>query len=446
MTRPLRIKYDGALYHVTSRGNDREDRKKGMSPIIEMWALLGVPSWMSRVARIVSGGMVFHVLKKADDLQPFRTKAAFRSEVTRMIGKDGGETVRFKIMSLSAKIIAAGICIVWLFSGQALSQAQYYQGKTITIIRGGEPGGSGDMQARALIPFLRRNIPGESNIIIENMPGAAGMKAVNHIYSSAKPDGLAIASAGTPIIVGPILGTTGARYDLDKLIFLGSTESGDPYVFLSRREAGLDNLEKLRAASGIRIGAQTVGHSVYNSGRMFAYLMGLKDPRFVVGFGGPELDIALVRGEIDARANSADTVAGRNRDALEKGAFHIHATITIPRGKFHPRFANVPELDTFTKNEKERQLVHLFRSFLYLRWPYVLPPATPPEIVKTLRAAMAKAFNDPDFAKEFKKLMGSDPTPLTGEQMDSALRELPRDPATLALYKKMTEHDPLPTR
>jgi len=63
MTRPLRIKYDGALYHVTSRGNDREDRKKGMGPIIEMWALLGVPSWMSRVARIVSGGMVFHVLK-----------------------------------------------------------------------------------------------------------------------------------------------------------------------------------------------------------------------------------------------------------------------------------------------------------------------------------------------------------------------------------------------
>ena len=136
------------------------------------------------------------------------------------------------------------------------------------------------------------------------------------------------------------------------MIFLGSTESGDPYVFLSRREAGLDNLEKLRAASGIRIGAQTVGHSVYNSGRIFAYLMGLKDPRFVVGFGGPELDVALVRGEIDARANSADTVAGRNREALEKGAFHIHATITIPRGKFHPRFANVPELDTFTKNEK----------------------------------------------------------------------------------------------
>jgi len=372
--------------------------------------------------------------------------AAFRFEATGFLVKTEVPTMRFSFMLLPTKILIAGICSVWFFMGQAIAQVPYYQGKTITIIRGGEPGGSGDRQARALIPFLRKNIPGEPNIVIENMPGAAGMKAVNHIYSTAKPDGLTIASAGTPIIVGPILGTPGARYDLDKLIFLGSTESGDPYVFLSRREAGFDNLEKLRAASGIRIGAQTVGHSVYNSGRMFAYLMGLKDPRFVVGFGGPELDVALVRGEIDARANSADTVTTRNRDAFEKGAFNIHATITIPKGKFHPRFANVPELDTFAKNDGERQLVHLFRSFLYLRWPYVVPPATQPEIVKTLRAAMAKSFKDPDFPKEFKKLMGSEPTPLTGEEMDSALRELPRDPATLALYKKMTEHDPLPAR
>jgi hypothetical protein len=59
---------------------------------------------------------------------------------------------------------------------------------------------------------------------------------------------------------------------------------------------------------------------------------------------------------------------------------------------------------------------------------------------------MAKSFNQPDFAKEFKKLMGSDPSPLTGEEMQSALKELPRDPGTLELYKKMTEHGPLPAR
>src|SRR5688500_12045932 len=210
-----------------------------------------------------------------------------------------------------------GLGFLSFFVSPVYSQAPYYQGKTITILRGGEPGGSGDMQARALIPFLKKYIPGNPTIIVENVPGAAGMKAVNQVYSTAKPDGLTIAAVGSGLASGAILGLPGARYDIDKLIYLGSTEHGDPYIFLSRKEAGFDNLDKLRAAPSVRIGAQTVGHAVYVSGRIFAYLLGLKDPKIIVGFGGVEMDAALARGEIDARANSADTVVRRNADALE---------------------------------------------------------------------------------------------------------------------------------
>ena len=73
-----------------------------------------------------------------------------------------------------------------LATSHALAQAPYFQYKTIKIIRGGEPGGTGDLQARALLPSLRKHIPGNPTIIIENMPGAAGRKAVNHIYATAK--------------------------------------------------------------------------------------------------------------------------------------------------------------------------------------------------------------------------------------------------------------------
>ena len=354
--------------------------------------------------------------------------------------------MRLKPNLLAAWALAAATGWSWLLSGHALSQTPYYQGKTITVIRGGAPGGTGDMQAKALIPYLKKYIPGEPHIIIENMPGAAGRKAANYIYALAKPDGLRIAAVGAGLVAGPILGLAGAKYDLAKLIYLGSTESGDPYIFLSRKEAGFDSIEKLRAASGLRIGAQAVGHPIYVSGRIFAYLLGIKEPRLVVGYGGPELDIALAQGEVDARANSADTVVRRNREALEKGLFHIHATITIPKGKFHPRFANVPELDSFAKNENERRLVNLYRTFLYPRWPYLLPPGTPGEIVKTLRAAMARAFQDAEFHREFKKLMAGDPTPLTGEEVEAAIRELPREPEVVGLYKKIADQGPLPPR
>lgn len=350
------------------------------------------------------------------------------------------------LQSIPALIVALSLILSGSLFEEATAQSHSFQGKTITILRGGRPGGSGDMQARSLIPFLEKYLPGNPKIIIENMPGAAGMKAVNHAYTSVKPDGLTITAVGSGLATGAILGMPGVRYDIDKLIYLGSTESGDPYVFFSRKEAGFDSLDKLRAASGVRIGAQTVGHAIYISGRIFAYVLGLKDPRMVVGFGGPELDVALERGEVDARANSADTLVRRQGAALEKGAFNIHATLAIPKGKLHPRFTNVPDLDNLAKSQRERELITLFRNFLYPRWPYVLPPGTPEEIVKTLRAAMVKTFKDPEFPKEFKKLMGSDPTPLTGEEVENAMREIPRDADTIALYKKIAEHGPLPAR
>src|SRR5206468_10101651 len=221
--------------------------------------------------------------------------------------------MKFQFMRLAICFLSLASCFLWRL---AFAQQPYYQNKTIRIIRGGEPGGSGDLQARALIPFLKKHIPGDPTIIVENMPGAAGRKAVNHIYSSAKPDGLTIGAVGAGLVAGPILGLAGSQYDIDKLIYLGSTESGDPYVFVSRKEAGLDRLEKLRAATGLRIGAQAIGHPSRVSGRRVAYLLRLKDAKMVIGYRGPEPDIALAKGEVHARANGAETILQRNRDAF----------------------------------------------------------------------------------------------------------------------------------
>ena len=118
--------------------------------------------------------------------------------------------MRFKAESAVVISLAFAFICTAVFPGASFSQTPYYQGKTITIVRGGEPGGSGDMQARALIPFLKKYIPGNPTIVVENMPGAAGMKAVNHIYSTAKPDGLSITAVGSGLASGAILGSPGA--------------------------------------------------------------------------------------------------------------------------------------------------------------------------------------------------------------------------------------------
>ena len=94
---------------------------------------------------------------------------------------------------------------------------------------------------------------------------------------------------GSGLVANAVLGEPGVEYDLDKLIYLGSPNSVTQYIFLSKKEVGLDDLEKLRSRTGIRVGGQTVGHDIYINGRLFAWILGLKEPRFVPGYWAPSL-------------------------------------------------------------------------------------------------------------------------------------------------------------
>jgi tripartite-type tricarboxylate transporter receptor subunit TctC len=343
----------------------------------------------------------------------------------------------FKKFKLTSLIATLGLFVI---AGPTGAQTPYYAGKTITIVRGGGPGGSGEFQSRALMPYLKKYIPGNPTITMEFMDGASGRKGANYMYT-AKPDGLKIGSAGA-MIPGPVLGLSGSNYDIDKFIYIGSTETGNPYVFFTRKTAAFDSLDKVRNARGIRIGAHSVGHSVYVTARMFAYFLDFKEPKFVVGFNDPEMDVALNNGELDGRTSS-------NIDSVLKdlgAGVQFHATISNPKGRYDSRLPGLADIDTFAKNDKERNVVNLLRAFQVPRWPHHLSPGTPPELVKTLREAMARTFKDPGFQQDFKKLMGREPTPLTGEEVEKAIRDLPRDAEVIALYKKLAEAGPLPAR
>ena len=216
--------------------------------------------------------------------------------------------------------------------GHGLSQSPFYEGKTITVVLGTAAGALGDLRTKALVAVLRKHIPGNPTIVIEYMPGGGGRKAANHMYKSARPDGLTIGAMLAAFVPTAFL-DVGVLYDLDKLIYLGAIQSGVSHVFYTRKGAGLDTLEKLRAASGVRIPAPSVGHITYSGGRIFAYVLGLKQPRFVTGYSGPELDIAFLQGETDGRAQSADAFVEQNDDWVAKGIIDLHTIIEVPKGK-----------------------------------------------------------------------------------------------------------------
>jgi tripartite-type tricarboxylate transporter receptor subunit TctC len=349
------------------------------------------------------------------------------------------------------KLTAMVLLAVPLSLGPAtgsFSQTPFYEGKTINVVYGGGPGGTVDLRFRATAAVLQKHIPGKPTLAIEYMPGGGSRKAGNHLYK-ARPDGLTMGVMLSSFVPAAVLGSSGVLYDIDKLLYLGSPTSGEPYIFLSRKEAGLNSIDKLRSTAGVRIGAQSVGHNLYNIGRILAYLLGMNDPKFVTGFKqGNEVNLALMQGELDARWTIQATLVREAPDWIEKKLVDFHAVIEVPRGRRHPHpvFAGLPDIGRFANSDKDRKLLGMHRAFVSAGTPFILPPGTPSDKVQILRDAMRKTFNAPEFYAEFKKLVGEEPTPLMAEELEKSVRELPRDREIVDLFNKLAGSEPVPPR
>ena len=126
-----------------------------------------------------------------------------------------------------------------------------------------------------------------------------------------------------------------------------------------------------------------------------------------------------------------------------KETVDLHAIVEVPKGNKPAAFARLPELENFAMSDRERKLVTMYRTFRLVGTPYILPPGTPKAQVQILREAMKKAYQDPEFHKEFKKLAGFEASPIMPEEMEKAIRELPRDKETIELFKKLSGADPI---
>jgi tripartite-type tricarboxylate transporter receptor subunit TctC len=336
--------------------------------------------------------------------------------------------------------------LLCLLPNPALSQSNFYEGKTVTLIATTSAGGTGDLRVKAMVPFLKKHIPGNPTVVIQYIDGGGGRKGTNHLYSNVRPDGLTIGAASGAIIGLAVMGETGVSYDIDKFIYLGSPESENHYIIYTRKELGLDNLGKLASNPGLRIGAQTIGHVSYVAGRLFAYFLNLKEPKFIAGYTAHELDVALTQGELDSRSNNASSVIRRNAEWLDKGLMNFHAIMEVPKGDKHPRLGHLPEIGNFSKNERENKLLTLWRAFRSVGSPYILPPGTPKDKVAILEEAMRKTFKDPDFSPYFKKLVTDDASPMDAAELRKVVAEMPRDAETIDLLKKFAGPGPLPPR
>jgi tripartite-type tricarboxylate transporter receptor subunit TctC len=311
----------------------------------------------------------------------------------------------------------------------AANEPVSFKGKTVTMIIGFAAGGGTDLAGRAIAAHLGKYLPGEPNVIVQNVPGAEGMTAMNYFANVAKPDGLTL-TMGSGSVADPInFRKPQAKYDPSKFIFVGGTGRGGTLTIINKEhEANLYDRTKLPVIMGSPGGAPRSGVLVTAWGIEF---LGW-NAKWVVGYKGtPDLFTALERGEIEMAATSSTHQVEK---LLQTGKFKILTQSGMIRnGELLPRsdFPDAPMLKKMLDGKISDPIAR--KSYEYWasleskdKW-LALPPGTPTGIVKVYREAFLKVLEDPEFVAR-AKLLSDDFTPTFWQDLQSWIQTMADTP------------------
>ncbi|MPZ41520.1 MAG: hypothetical protein GEU95_26450 [Rhizobiales bacterium] len=302
--------------------------------------------------------------------------------------------------------------------------ADFYKGKTVTIVVSTSTGGGYDALARVISRHIGKYIPGNPNVVVRNMPGAGGISAVNWLYNAADQDGttIGLVQNGTPL--EPLLGTKAARYDATKFNWLG-TSSYEVSVTLLWHTVPVNTVADLRSRE-ISIGATGANSTHAFYARVLNATLGTK-MRIVAGYPGQaEIYLAIERGEVDGSAGLfySALVQARPEWVTEK-----KAKIVLQYGPQRLKeLPDVPFVADLLKNEDDKMLMMASSAPQALGRPLMLPPGVPSDRVAAMRKALADTFNDPAFQTEAEKIGLTVNAPRTGEQLQQVIEDAYRTP------------------
>src|ERR687892_252692 len=319
------------------------------------------------------------------------------------------------------------------------AQEPYYDGKTIKIVVGFTSGGFYDRWSRLLARYVPKYLPGNPEMIVQNMPGAGGLIAANHVYTVAKSDGLTIGMTSYGMYLDQMVGRPEVQYDVRKFHWIGSPEKSEVLLYM-RSDAPYKSIEDIRKAeTPPKCGSTGTAGTDYILARMLEDTLGLKITT-VLGYpGGSEIDLAVEKGEVQCRGMTAAPFFGREPFITWRKNNFVRVLLFGGRKRDEP----IPEVPTIyeifdkekTPEESRRVADVILRGGDFGR-PWVMPPGTPAERVKETRDAYAKAMSDTALLDEAKKNK-MDVEFVSGEELQQlAERMINQPPAVIARVKK----------
>jgi tripartite-type tricarboxylate transporter receptor subunit TctC len=342
----------------------------------------------------------------------------------------------------STVLFLTGLFLLPVQLSHAQAQTPFYQNKTIQVIVGSAPGGLYDRWGRLLAQNMGKYIPGNPNLVVQNMPGGGSMIATNYLYGVAKPDGLTLGMFQTHMYLQQLVGVPEVKYDVRKFNWLGSQERGQMMLYI-RADSPYKSMDDIvKAKEPPKCGGSGSSDQTALLTRLLEETIGAKFTR-VLGYpGGSEVDLAMERGEVVCRATRITVHFSREPFLTwDKKGFDRHL---LQAGKKRdPRLADVPTIyelmDKYKTVEVGRRLVQVILSGDDLGRPMVAPPGVPADRVKLLREAYSKALKDPALIEEVTKSR-LDMEPSTGEEIEALIKEImDQPPEVIGLVKKILD-------
>ena len=303
---------------------------------------------------------------------------------------------------------------------------QFYKGKTIRIMVGSTAGGFYDRWGRLFGKYMGKYIPGQPEIIVQNVTGAGSVIAANQVYNVAKPDGLTLVMPLNGVYIDQFVGRNEVQFDMRKFRFIGSpvTES---IIFYMRTDAPYKSIaDIIKAKEPPKCGGSGTASSDYILSKVLEETVGAKFNTVLGYAGGTEIDLAVEKNEVVCRAHSMSAHFGREPfDTWHKRNFDRHLVQTSR--KKDPRASDTPTLnelfDQYKVPANSRRLAQVLLAAGDFGRPMMVTPGTPPDRVKILRDAYVKTLGDPDVLEEAKKGR-MDIDPATGEELETLVKEI----------------------
>ena len=313
---------------------------------------------------------------------------------------------------------------VWVSS--AAAQTPFYQGKTITIIVSTKAGDVYDLYPRLVAEFMPKHIPGNPNIIIQNVPGAAGLIGTNQIYNVAKPDGLTFGATYPALYFEQLAKRPEVKFDWNKFIWIGSTINSNSLMYM-RADTPYKTIEDVRTASTPpKCGATGVTSSAYYMPKLLEQAIGTKF-EIVAGYvAGQDIDLAVERGEVQCRAFTINAFFAREPFITWRKKNFVNVLYQTG-SKPDERIKDVPVfndlMNKYKTPEDVRKLAKVVLASDEFGRPLVFPPGVPADRVKIIRDAFDKTINDPALLAEAKKRR-LDIDPATGQELQALAKDV----------------------